>query len=404
MENKLLNVKSDFPVLVHNPNLSYLDSGATSLKPKVVLDKMDEYYNMYGVNVNRGVYKLSYEATNEYEETRSVVAKFLNANENEIVYTKGASNGLNLVALSYGMENIQEGDEIITSELEHHSNGLPWLNVAKRKKAVLKYVELDQNGRITVENFQKVLTSKTKVVALTYVSNVMGYITPIKEIIKLAHEKKAIVVVDAAQAVPHMKIDVQALDVDFLAFSAHKMLGPTGFGILYGKYKLLDKMEPIEFGGDMNDNVELFHVTYKDAPFKFETGTPPIAEAIAFKESIRYLETIGYDKIKEHEQILTKYAIEQISKIDGVELYNPTTDTGIITFNIKGIHPHDVATIYDENNIAIRAGHHCAQLITKWLGCMGTLRATIYIYNDYQDIDRFVAVTKEGAEYFKGWL
>ena len=404
MENKLLNLKNDFPVLVNNPNLAYLDSGASSLKPKCVIDKLDEYYNKYGVNVNRGVYKLSYQATVEYEETRAVVAKFLNAKQSEIVFTKGASNGLNMLAQSYGLDNVHEGDEIITSELEHHSNGLPWLNVAKRKKATLKYVELDNEGRITVENFKKVLSNKTKVVALTYVSNVMGYITPVEEIIKLAHEVGAVVILDAAQAVPHMQIDVKKLDVDFLAFSAHKMLGPTGFGILYGKYKYLKNMEPVEFGGDMNDNVELFDVTYKDAPYKFETGTPPIAEAIAFKEAIKYINSVGYDKIQEHEKALLDYAMNKLKQIDGIEIYNPTTETGIISFNVSGIHPHDVATIYDEKNIALRAGHHCAQLITKWLGCTGTLRATIYLYNDYEDIDRFIDATKEAAEYFKEWL
>ena len=380
MENKLLNLKKDFPVLVNNPELAYLDSGASSLKPKCVIDKLDEYYNKYGVNVNRGVYKLSYQATVEYEETREVVAKFLNAKPSEIVFTKGASNGLNMLAQSYGLDNVFEGDEIITSELEHHSNGLPWLNVAKRKKATLKYIELDHEGRIIVENFKKVLSNKTKVVAITYVSNVMGYITPVREIIKLAHEVGAVVILDAAQAAPHMQIDVKELDVDFLAFSAHKMLGPTGFGILYGKYKYLKNMEPVEFGGDMNDNVELFDVTYKDAPFKFETGTPPIAEAIAFKEAIRYINNIGFEKIQAHEKALLDYAMNKLKQIDGIEIYNPTTETGIISFNVKGIHPHDVATIYDEKNIALRAGHHCAQLITKWLGCTGTLRATIYLY------------------------
>jgi len=404
MENKLLNLKKDFPVLVNNPELAYLDSGASSLKPKCVIDKLDEYYNKYGVNVNRGVYKLSYQATVEYEETREVVAKFLNAKPSEIVFTKGASNGLNMLAQSYGLDNVFEGDEIITSELEHHSNGLPWLNVAKRKNATLKYIELDHEGRITVENFKKVLSNKTKVVAITYVSNVMGYITPVREIIKLAHEVGAVVILDAAQAAPHMQIDVKELDVDFLAFSAHKMLGPTGFGILYGKYKYLKNMEPVEFGGDMNDNVELFDVTYKDAPFKFETGTPPIAEAIAFKEAIRYINNIGFEKIQAHEKALLDYAMNKLKQIDGIEIYNPTTETGIISFNVKGIHPHDVATIYDEKNIALRAGHHCAQLITKWLGCTGTLRATIYLYNDYEDIDRFIDATKEAAEYFKEWL
>lgn len=396
-------IKKDFPVLVNNPSLVYLDSCATSLKPKCVIDKIDEYYEKYGVNVNRGVYELSYHATCEYEETREITAKFLNAKPEEIVFTKGASNGLNLIASSYGLDNIQEGDEIITSELEHHSNIIPWQNVAKRKNAVLKFIELDSTGRITVESFKRVLTNKTKVVAITYVSNVMGYITPIKEIIDLAHSVGAVVVVDAAQAVPHIKIDVKALDVDFLAFSAHKMLGPTGFGIMYGKYDLLQKMEPIEFGGDMNDNVDLYESHYKDAPYKFETGTPPIAEAIAFKEAIKYIENYGYDKIQKTEKELTRYAVEELLKIPNVTVYNPTVETGTIAFNINNVHPHDAATFFDQEHIALRAGHHCAQLITKWLECVGTLRACFYLYNDLEDAKKFVEAVKGAAEYFKEW-
>ena len=399
----LLNIKKDFPVLNNNPDLVYLDTGATALKPKCVIDKINEYYDKYGVNVNRGVYELSYEATTEYEETRTLTAKFLNAREKEIVFTKGASNGLNMVALGFGMDYIQEGDEIITSELEHHSNVIPWQNVAKKKKAVLKFIELDSTGRITVEAFKKVLTNKTKVVAITYVSNVMGYITPIKEIIKLAHSVGAIVVVDAAQAVPHMPIDVKELDADFLAFSAHKMLGPTGFGILYGKYDLLQAMNPIEFGGDMNDNVDLYESHYKDAPFKFETGTPPIAEAIAFKEAIKYIENIGFEQIQKNEHELTRYVVDELLKIDNVIVYNPTVETGTIAFNIKNVHPHDAATYFDQENIALRAGHHCAQLITKWLECVGTLRACFYIYNDMEDAKKFVSAVKGAAEYFKEW-
>lgn len=399
----LLNIKKDFPVLNNHPELAYLDTGATALKPKCVIDKINEYYTEYGVNVNRGVYTLSYQATVEYEETRTITAKFLNAREKEIVFTKGASNGLNMVAIGFGMDYIQEGDEILTSELEHHSNILPWMNVAKKKKADLKYIELDSTGRITIEAFQKALTPKTKVIAITYVSNVMGYITPMKEIIKIAHEKGIIVVVDAAQAVPHMKIDVQDLDCDFLAFSAHKMMGPTGFGILYGKYKYLKKMNPIEYGGDMIDIVEKDCAIPKDAPYKFETGTPPVAEAIAFKEAIRYIENIGFDKIHEHEETLLQYAKEKLAKIKGITIYNPTSETGIIAFNINRAHPHDAATIFDEHHIALRAGHHCAQLITKWLECVGTLRACIYIYNDYQDIDKFIEAVKAAAEYFEEW-
>lgn len=399
----LLNIKKDFPVLNNNPDLVYLDTGATALKPKCVIDKINEYYDKYGVNVNRGVYELSYEATTEYEETRTLTAKFLNAREKEIVFTKGASNGLNMVALGFGMDYIQEGDEIITTELEHHSNVLPWMNVAKKKNASLKYIELDSTGRITVEAFKKTITEKSKVLAITYVSNVMGYITPIKEIIKIAHEHNIIVVVDAAQAVPHMKVDVQDLDCDFLAFSAHKMFGPTGFGILFGKYKYLKKMSPIEYGGDMIDVVEKYEATTKDAPYKFETGTPPIAEAIAFKEAIKYIESIGYDRIHEHEQILLNYAREKLSKVEGITIYNPTAETAIITFNINKAHPHDAATIFDEYHVALRAGHHCAQLITKWLDCVATLRACIYVYNDYHDIDVFVEAVKAAVKYFEEW-
>lgn len=399
----LLNIKKDFPVLNNNPDLVYLDTGATALKPKCVIDKINEYYDKYGVNVNRGVYELSYEATTEYEETRTLTAKFLNAREKEIVFTKGASNGLNMVALGFGMDYIQEGDEIITTELEHHSNVLPWMNVAKKKNATLKYIELDSTGRITVEAFKKTITEKSKVLAITYVSNVMGYIAPIKEIIKIAHEHNIIVVVDAAQAVPHMKVDVQDLDCDFLAFSAHKMFGPTGFGILFGKYKYLKKMSPIEYGGDMIDVVEKYEATTKDAPYKFETGTPPIAEAIAFKEAIKYIESIGYDRIHEHEQILLNYAREKLSKVEGITIYNPTAETAIITFNINKAHPHDAATIFDEYHVALRAGHHCAQLITKWLDCVATLRACIYVYNDYHDIDVFVEAVKAAVKYFEEW-
>ena len=399
----MLNIKKDFPVLVNNPDLIYLDSCASSLKPKVVIDKIDEYYNKYGVNVNRGVYALSYHATEEYEQTREVVAKFINAKAKEIVFTRGASSALNLVASSYGYANINEGDEIIVSELEHHSNVMPWQMVAKAKKAVLKYVPLSSEGKITVEAFKQVLSDKTKVVALTYVSNVMGYITPIEEIIKLAHSVGAIVIVDAAQAVPHMKIDVKALDADFLAFSAHKMLGPTGLGVLYGKYKLLQNMDPIEFGGDMNDFVDLYDSHFKDAPHKFETGTPPIAEVIAFKEAINYLENLTFDAIHDHQEVLVKHLMSELEKIKGVKVYNKTATTGVVAFNIHDAHPHDVSTMFDEEHVCLRAGHHCAQLITRWLEVPGTLRACVYIYNTLEDVDKFIEVVKKAAEYFEEW-
>ena len=395
--------KKDFPIYQKYPNLVYLDSAASSLKCQNVIDKLDHYYNRIGVNVHRGVYRLSYEATDLYEGAREIIADFINASFEEIVFTRGCSSSLNLVALSYGMENINEGDEVISSELEHHSCILPWQNVCNTKGGILKYVELDSEGRITVEAFKKVLTNKTKVVVLTHVSNVMGYITPIKEIIDLAHEVGAVVVVDAAQSVPHMKVDVKALDCDFLAFSAHKMFGPTGLGILYGKYKFLKKMKPIEFGGDMIDEVYKDKSTYKDAPFRFETGTPPIAEAIAFKEAIKYIENIGYDNIAAHEKALLDYTMKELLKIDGITIYNKSVETGIIAFNMIGVHPHDASTIFDERDICLRAGHHCAQLIIKWLDTVGTLRACFYVYNTFEDCDRFIQAVKDSAEYFKEW-
>ena len=397
------SIKKDFPVLKNNPNLTYLDSAASSLKPSCVIDKIREYYEEYGVNVHRGVYNLSYKATDEYEATRSVVAKFLNARVEEIVFTKGATASLNMIATGFGVDYINEGDEIIVNELEHHSSIMPWQEIAKKKKAKLVFVPLNEEGRITVENFKEVLTDKTKIVAMTYVSNVMGYITPIEEIIKLAHEKNALVIVDAAQAAPHLKVDVKKLDADFLAFSAHKMLGPSGLGVLYGKKHLLNKMQPVEFGGDMNDYVEKYDSTFKDAPYKFEAGTPLISEVIAFKEAIFYLEKIGMDNVHKHEQALLKKAMEELTKIEGVTVYNKTTETGVISFNINGIHPHDASTIFDQNEVALRAGHHCAQLITSWLGCVGTLRASFYIYNNESDVEKFIETVKQAAEYFKEW-
>ncbi|MDD4243013.1 MAG: cysteine desulfurase [Bacilli bacterium] len=394
------SIKNDFPVLVNNPDLCYLDSGATSLKIKAVIDKMKEYYEYYGVNIHRGVYQLSHQATTEYEETRDVVARFINAKPEEIIYTKGTTNALNMVA-SILSKTLSSGDEIIVSELEHHSSVLPWQHIAAEKGLMLRYVDLTVDGRITLENFKATISPKTKVVAITYISNVMGYITPLKEIIQEAHKVGAVVIVDAAQAAPHIKIDVKDLDCDFLAFSAHKMLGPTGFGILYGKMRILDYLDPYEYGGDMNDDVCLFEATYRDVPYKYEAGTMPIAEAIAFKEAIKYIEKIKIDKIHEHEKALIAYAMPKLLAIKGVEVYNPTTDTGIIAFNIKGVHPHDAATLFDQNNVALRAGHHCAQLITKWLGVSGTLRASFYLYNTIEDVDRFLEAVKATVSFFE---
>lgn len=400
----MLEVKrSDFPLLESNKDLVYLDSAATSIKPQIVIDKINEYYTKYGVNIHRGVYDLSGIATNEYEELRTVVAKFINSKPEEVVYTKGTTDGIN--KLAYMLEDrINENDEIIVSVLDHHSLIMPWQNIALKKKAKLVFVDLNENNQITVENFKKCLNKNTKIVALTHVSNVLGVISPVKEITRLAHEVGAIVVLDGAQSVPHMKVDVKDLDVDFLAFSGHKMLAPTGTGILYGKYKLLNSLDPVEFGGDMNDGVEKYSSTYKDAPEKFEAGTQNIEGVIAFKKAVEYLSNLGLDNVHEHSKELAKYVVEQIKNNPLIELYTTNPESGIVTFNIKDVHPHDVATFLSSYNICIRAGHHCAQLITHHLGCMGTVRASFYIYNTLEDAKKLVEAINAATDYFKEWL
>ena len=390
--------KHDFPVL--DSGITYLDSGASSLKPRVVVEAMNDYYYNYGVNIHRGVYQMSYLATEAYDKSREIIASFVNADSKEIVFTRGASSALNLVASSYGMTNINEGDEIVVSELEHHSQLMPWQNVARVKKAKLVYVPLTKEGRITLEGVKKVVTKKTKVIALTYVSNVMGYLTPVKEIIDYAHKLGIIVSLDAAQAAPHMKIDCKTLDVDFLAFSGHKMCGPTGIGVLYGKYELLQQMPPIEFGGDMNDSVDLYDSNFKDAPYKFETGTMPIAEVIGLRRAIEYLEEIGLSNIHSHEMKLREYAIERMKDLEGITIYNEVSDTGIISFNIDEVHPHDAASVFDQNGVCLRAGHHCAQPLTNWLGVIATLRVTFYLYNTVSDVDRFIDSLIEARDFF----
>ena len=395
------NIRAQFPIYDHNQKLVYLDSSATSLKPLLVLNKMEEYYREYGVNIHRGVYALSYRATEEYDLAREKVAKFINADFSEVIFTKNTSDSLNYVALTYGETHLQAGDVVLTSELEHHSSFLPWMKLCERKQAILKYIPLDENGRITVENFRLALDEKVKVVALTYVSNVMGYVTPIKEIIKLAHVKNAMVVVDAAQAVPHFPVDVKDLDCDFLAFSGHKMFGPTGIGVLFGKASILKKMQPLQYGGDMNDNVSKEAVDIKDIPYCFEAGTPMIAEALGLGAAVDFINSIGYPTIISHEKALHEYALKQLKAVKGITLYNPTADLGIMTFNVEGVHPHDAATIFDADDIALRAGHHCAQLVSQWLKCSGTLRASLYVYNNQADVDRFVTTLKKTVAFFQ---
>lgn len=389
----------DFPQLQNG--MIYFDTAATSLKPQTVIDKVQYYYQNLSANIHRGMYDTAVETTQLYEDARLVVANFINADESEIIYTRGTTSSLNIVAGTYGMATLKPGDEIIVSELEHHSSFLPWQHVAEQTGAILKFVELNEEGRITVEAFQNVLSERTKVVALTYVSNVMGYVTPIKEIIALAHQKSAIVVVDAAQAVQHLPIDVKALDCDFLAFSGHKMLGPTGIGILYGKEHLLEAMEPFEFGGDMNDDVNKDVSVWKTGPQKFEAGTMPIASVLGLVDAIEYIQKIGLIEITDYIDRLHRYAIAQLLKIDGLKIYNPTSETGIISFNLDDVPSHDAISYFAEKNIAIRAGQHCAKLICDWLGIYSCLRASLYIYNTYKEIDVFVETIKEAITYFK---
>ena len=395
-------IRQDFPIYDKEPKLTYLDSAASSLKVKSVIDHVDRYYQYLGVNVHRGAYDLAYEATRLYEAARTNVAKFINANEDEIIFTRGTTSALNMVAYAY-RDILKEGDEIITSELEHHSSILPWMMTAKKTGASLTYVPLTKEGRITVEAFEKVLTDQTKIVALTYVSNVMGYQTPIEEIIRLAHAKGAIVVLDAAQAVPHMAVNVKALDVDFMAFSGHKMFGPSGIGVLFGKNHLLNMLEPVEYGGEMADQVFKDHATWKEAPLRFEAGTPIISGAIGLSAAVDYIQKIGYDNIHEHTLALRDYTIKKLEDIEGITIYNKHADISTITFNIEDIHPHDIATMLDQYQVSVRAGHHCAQLVSRFLGVNSTLRVSFHIYNDFNDCDVLVSSIKAAKDFFSSF-
>lgn len=400
-------IRADFPILAQEINekpLAYLDNAATSQKPKQVIRALTHYYEFENANVHRGVHTLAARATDAFESARAKVAKFIHAREvAEIIFTRGTTSAINLVVDSYGNTNIEAGDEIVISYLEHHSNLIPWQQLAKRKGAVLKYIELEEDGTISIEQAEKTITEKTKIVALAHVSNVLGTITPIKEIAALAHKVGAVILVDGAQAVPHMEVNVVDLDADFYAFSGHKMMAPTGIGVLYGKRELLEKMEPTEFGGEMIDFVELYDSTWKELPWKFEAGTPIIGGAIALGAAIDYLAAIGIDTIHTYEQELVSYAIERMSMLEGITIYGPTDASkrcGIVTFNIEGAHPHDVATILDEDGVAIRAGHHCAQPLMKWLDVSSTARASFYIYNTKEEIDALIEGLKLTKEYF----
>jgi cysteine desulfurase / selenocysteine lyase len=401
------DIRRQFPILdqeVNGKPLVYLDSSATSQKPIQVIETVEKYYKEINSNVHRGVHTLGTRATDAYEGAREKVRKFINAKSTqEVIFTRGTTTSLNTVAASYAAANLNPGDEIVITYMEHHSNIIPWQQVAKRTGAVLKYIPLQEDGTISLEDVKATVTANTRVVSVMQVSNVLGVINPVKEIAKIAHENGAIMVVDGAQSAPHMKIDVQDLDCDFLAFSGHKMCAPTGIGVLYGKKHLLEKMEPIEFGGEMIDFVHLQESTWKELPWKFEAGTPIIAGAIGLGAAIDFLNEIGLDNIAEHEHKLAAYALEKMSSVPGMTIYGPLDSAkraGLVTFNISDVHPHDVATVLDAEGIAVRAGHHCAQPLMKWLKASATARASFYLYNTEDDIDKLVEGLVKTKEYF----
>lgn len=383
--------RKDFPILktkVHGKPLVYLDNASTSQKPKIVLEALEEYYTRYNSNIHRGLHKLSELATAEYEKARETVAKFIGAEYEEVVFTRNTTESLNILAYLL-LPQLQQRDEIILTPMEHHSNLVPWITLARKYKLTVRYIPLLPDGTLDLETYKHMLTHKTKIVSITHASNVLGTVNPVEEMTKIAHQHDALVIVDGAQSVPHMPIDVKKIDCDFLAFSSHKMLGPTGIGVLYGKKKHLENMEPFLYGGGMINEVTYEHATWAELPWKFEAGTPNIADAIAFSEAILYLRKMGMKNIKEHEQTLTRYALQKLNQIEGLTTYGPSAEKriGVVSFNLEEIHPHDVATLLDKQGIAIRAGHHCTMPLHKSLGIQSSCRASFYLYNTKEEID-----------------
>ncbi len=400
-----ITIKEQFPILHQDINghpLVYLDNAATTQKPRAVLDAVRRYYEWENSNVHRGVHTLGTRATDAFEGAREKVARFLGAaSAREIIFTRGTTGSLNLVATGYARAFLREGDEIVITPMEHHSNLIPWQQAAKATGAVLKYVPLQPDGTLSLTDIENTVTERTKIVSVAYVSNVLGTVNPVAEIAKIAHRKGAILVVDGAQSTPHMKVDVRALDIDFYAFSGHKMCGPTGIGALYGKAQLLEKMEPVEYGGEMIDFVELYDSTWKELPWKFEAGTPNIAGAVGLGAAVDFLEQIGLDQIEAHEKRLTRYALDRLSSIEGLEIYGPREGrSGLVTFNLGDVHAHDIATVLDTEGVAVRAGHHCCQPLMKWLKVSSTARASFYLYNTEQDIDRLAEALVKAKEFF----
>ena len=400
-------IKKDFPIF-ESKNIAYLDSGATTQKPRYVLDKINEYYEKSNANPHRGAYSLSVEATELYEGARAKIANFINAKyPEEIIFSKNASESLNLVAYSYGLDNLSEGDEVVLSIMEHHSNLVPWQMVTKKTKSTLKYMYINKDFELSKEEIESKITDKTKIVAITQVSNVLGTINNVKEIIKYAHKKGAKVLVDASQSIPHMKVDVRDLDADFLAFSGHKMLAPLGIGVLYGKREILNKMNPFLMGGDMIEYVYEQNTTFAPLPNKFEAGTQNVEGVVGLSAAIDYIEKIGYEEIDKIEKEVVSYAIDELSKLDFLTIYmspNRENHSSVISFNINGVHPHDVASILDSENVCVRSGNHCAQPLMRFLGIDSTCRASFYFYNTKEDVDRLVKALNKAYDMFKKYI
>ena len=401
------NIKKDFPLL-ENENITYLDSGATTQKPIQVIKAVEEFYQKYNANPHRGAYSLSVEATEQYENTRTKIAKFINAkHREEIIFSKNATESLNLIAYSYGLDNLKKDDEVVISIMEHHSNLVPWQKMTKQTGSKLNYMYINDEFELTDEEIESKITDKTKIVGITHVSNVLGTINNVKKIIKYAHKKGAIVIVDASQSIPHMKIDVQDLDADFLVFSGHKMLAPLGIGVLYGKREILNKMTPFLMGGDMIEYVYEQETTFAPLPNKFEAGTQNVEGVIGLGAAIDYIENLGYDKIQEIEHEVISYARQELSKLEYLTLYttpNEENHSSVISFNIKGVHPHDVASILDSEGVCVRSGNHCAQPLMRFLGIDSTCRASFYIYNTKEDVDKLVKALDKAYNMFKNYI
>lgn len=400
-------IRSDFPILkrrIHGKRFAYLDSAATSQKPLAVLKAMDEYQRKYNANTHRGIYTLSEEATALYESSRQKVARFINAvSEKEIVFTRNATEAINLVAYAWGRQNIKAGDNIVVSEMEHHSNIVPWQMLAKEKKIEVRILNVDAEGRIDVRKLEKLITKRTKLIAVTGMSNVLGTMPNILRIARMAHRKGALVLVDGAQSVAHVPTDVRTMNADFLAISGHKMLGPSGVGALWARQELLEAMPPFMGGGDMIREVTLQSATWNDVPWKFEAGTPNAVGAVGFGAAIAYLEKIGMGAVHRHEQTLVAYALKKLQGVKGVKIYGPLDARkkgGVIAFNVEGVHPHDLATLLDREGVAIRSGHHCAQPLMRKFGVMATARMSFSVYTTKRDIDQTISAIEKARKTF----